>query len=375
MATGGMALLLSTQTQPHTFHGLQTIGKFVYICDIFLFTLVTLCITYRFVRFPGTFTASLTHPTESLFAATPLISLASIIPAIARYGIPNCGPWLIAAYRILFWTYFAISFAAAVGLYFLLFTSPALKLSDMTPAWDLPIYPFMLCGTVAAAGAGPQSPTHAVPMILAALTAQGLGMLVSVLMYANYIHRMIQYGFPSPTSRAGMFVAVGPPSFTALALIGLANEFPAAYHSNVYFGGSEAEGVQAQVVLRTVATLSGVFIWALSLWFFCISLFACAAARREMRFRLTWWAFVFPNAGFTIATISIGEMFESEAVGWVGSAMTGLLVVVYLAVGFAHARAVWREGVLWEGKDEDTYWGERDHKTEKLVEKGGDVGA
>ncbi|KAJ7690776.1 voltage-dependent anion channel [Mycena olivaceomarginata] len=321
MATGGMALLLSTQTQPHTFHGLQTIGKFVYIWDIFLFTLVTICITYRFVRFPGTFTASLTHPTESLFAATPLISLASIIPAIARYGIPNCGPWLIAAYRVLFWTYFAISFAAAVGLYFLLFTSPALKLSDMTPAWDLPIYPFMLCGT-------------------------GLGMLVSLLMYANYIHRMIQYGFPSPTSRAGMFVAVGPPSFTALALIGLANDFPAVYHSNVYFGGSEAEGVQAQVVLRTVATLSGVFIWALSLWFFCISLLACAAARREMRFRLTWWAFVFPNAGFTIATISIGEMFGSEAVGWVGSAMTGLLVVVYLAVGFAHARAVWREEVL-----------------------------
>ncbi|KAJ7690774.1 voltage-dependent anion channel, partial [Mycena olivaceomarginata] len=344
MATGGMALLLSAQTQPHTFHGLQTIGKIVYIWDLFLFTIVTLCITYRFVRFPGTFTASLTHPTESLFAATPLLSLASIIAAIARYGIPNCGPWLIVAYRVLFWIYFAISFAAAVGLYFLLFTSPALKLSDMTPAWDLPIFPFMLCGTIASAGAGLQPPAHAVPMILAALTAQGLGMLVSVLMYANYIHRMIQYGFPSPASRAGMFVAVGPPSFTALALIGLANDFPAAYHNDVYFGGSE--GAQVQVVLRTLATLSGVFIWALSLWFFCISLLACAAARREMHFRLNWWAFVFPNVGFTIATISIGKMFGSAAVGWVGSAMTGLLVVVYLGVGYAHARAVWRGEVL-----------------------------
>jgi tellurite resistance protein TehA-like permease len=182
---------------------------------------------------------------------------------------------------------------------------------------------------------------------------------------------MIQYGFPSPASRAGMFIAVGPPSFTALALIGLANDFPATYHHNVYFGGSE--GAQVQVVLRTLATLSGVFIWALSLWFFCISLLACAAARREMRFRLNWWAFVFPNVGFTIATISIGKMFGSAAVGWVGSAMTGVLVVVYLAVGYAHARAVWRGEVLWEGKDEDTYWGERDHKTEKLVEKGGDM--
>ncbi|KAJ6544094.1 voltage-dependent anion channel-domain-containing protein [Mycena capillaripes] len=364
MATGGMSLLLSTQNQPHTFTGLQTIGKVVYIWDIFIFTLISLCITYRFLRFPGTFIGSLTHPTESLFVATPFLSLASIIAAIAKYGIPSCGPWLVVAYRILFWIYFVVSFVAAVGLYFLLFTSPALKLSDMTPAWDLPIFPFMLSGTIAASGAALQPPEQAVPMIVAALTAQGLGMMVSVLMYANYIHRMIQYGFPSPESRAGMFIAVGPPSFTALALIGMANDFPASYRA--YFGADETI-VQ---VLKTVATMVGVFIWSLSLWFFCISALACLAARRAMHFRLNWWAFVFPNVGFTIATISIGKMLESPAVGWVGSAMSILLVVTYLAVGFSHVKAFVRRDILWEGKDEDTYWGERDHKTEKLIEKG-----
>ncbi|KAK7017352.1 malic acid transport protein [Favolaschia claudopus] len=369
MATGGMSLLLSSQTQPHAFDGLQTIGKIVYLWALFLFTSVAICITYRFKRFPGTFTASLTHPTESLFAATPLLSLASIIAAIARYGIPSCGPWLIVAYRILFWMYFAISFVAAVGLYFLLFTSPALKLSDMTPAWDLPIFPFMLSGTVASVGAPFQPPAHAVPMIIAALAAQGLGMLMSMMMYSNYIHRMVQYGFPSPSARAGMFIAVGPPSFTALALIGLAEAFPTSYHP--YFGDN---GETITVVLKAVATMTGVFIWALSLWFFCISVLACVAARAEMRFRLNWWAFVFPNVGFTIATISIGRVFRSEAVEWVGSGMTLLLVATYLAVGTSHVKAVLRRDILWEGKDEDTYWGERDHKMERLVEKGGDMG-
>jgi C4-dicarboxylate transporter/malic acid transport protein len=371
MATGGMTLLLSTQTQPHTFTGLQTIGKIVYIWDLFIFSVISVCITYRFWRYPGTFIGSLTHPTESLFAATPLLSLASIIAAIARYGIPSCGPWLLVAYRILFWIYLVASFAGAVGLYFLLFTSPALKLSDMTPAWDLPIFPFMLSGTIASAGAALQPPEQAVPMILAGLTAQGLGMLVSMLMYGNYFHRMIQYGFPSPEARAGMFIAVGPPSFTSLALIGLANDFPSAGADPryAYFGAGETT-VQ---ILRTVATMTAVFIWSLALWFFCIAVLACLAARREMRFRLNWWAFVFPNVGFTIATISIGKMFRSAGVEWVGSGMTILLVITYLTVGFHHVRAFLRRDILWEGKDEDTYWEQRDHKMEKLIEKGGDV--
>ncbi|KAJ7183650.1 voltage-dependent anion channel [Mycena filopes] len=366
MATGGMTLLLAPQTQPHTFRGLETIGKVVYIWDLLLFTAVTLCITYRFLRFPGTLVGSLTHPTESLFAATPLLSLASLIAAIARYGIPSAGPWLVVAYRALFWLYFVASFAAAVGLYFLLFTSPALKLSDMTPAWDLPIFPFMLSGTIAAAGAALQPPVQGVPMIVAGLTAQGLGMMISVLMYSNYIHRMIQYGFPSPESRAGMFIAVGPPSFTSLALIGLANDFPVDYHA--YFGDAEAT-VQ---IMKVLAAATAVFLWSLSLWFFCISALACLAAwcHGQMRtFRLNWWAFVFPNVGFTIATISIGKSFRSTAVGWVGSAMSVLLVITYLAVGVRHARAFVGRDILWAGKDEDTYWGERDHKGEKLSEK------
>ncbi|KAF7344106.1 Malic acid transport protein [Mycena venus] len=366
MATGGLSLLLSAQIQPHTFPGLETIGKAVYIWDLFIFSAVTLCITYRFVRFPGTFTGSLTHPTESLFAATPLLSLASIIAAIARHGIPSSGEWLIVAYRMLFWIYFGVSFIAAIGLYFLLFTSPSLKINDMTPAWDLPIFPFMLSGTIAACGAGNQPPDQAVPMIVAGLTAQGLGMMISILIYANYIHRMIQYGFPRPESRAGMFIAVGPPSFTSLALIGMANDFPAIYRA--YFG-VEATTIQ---IIKVGATMMAVFIWSLSLWFFCISTLACLAVRHEMRFRLGWYAFVFPNVGFTIATISIGKMLHSAGVDWVGSIMSAVLVITYLAVGFHHVRAFVRREILWEGKDEDTYWGELHHKTHKAEGNGAD---
>ncbi|KAI0595385.1 voltage-dependent anion channel-domain-containing protein [Biscogniauxia sp. FL1348] len=355
MATGGLSLLLAEQTQGFTFRGLQTIGKVVYILDLFIFTLVTAAITYRFVKYPGTLRSSIKHPTEGLFLGTSTLSLASIIAGIARYGIPVCGPWLVTAYRVLFWIYYAVTFIIAVGQYALLFTSPLLRIQDMTPAWDLPIFPFMLSGTIAASGAAGQPVGEAVPMIIGGLTAQGLGMLVSMCMYASYVRRMIQYGFPSPSSRPGMFIAVGPPSFTSLAIMGLANDFPDHYD---YFG-PDALTIQ---ILRVLATMTSIFIWSLSLWFFCISVVANLAVREQMSFRLNWYAFIFPNVGFTITVISIGKAFRSDAVMAVGSAMTVMLVAMWFFVVYHHMRAVWNGDIVAVGKDEDVYVNEKQHR-------------
>ncbi|OTA70388.1 malic acid transport protein [Hypoxylon sp. EC38] len=365
MSTGGLALLLAEQTQGIIFPGLQTIGKVVYIFDLVAFTLVTAAITYRFVKFPGTLKASITHPTEALFLGTSTLSLASIIAGIARYGIPSCGPWLVVVYRILFWIYFLITFAIAVGQYSLLFTSPLLKIQDMTPAWDLPIFPFMLSGTVASSGAAFQPPNEAVPMIIGGLTAQGLGMCISIMMYAllvstadvkqaSYVRRMIQWGFPSPNSRPGMFIAVGPPSFTSLAIIGLANDFPQYYN---YFG---ADSVTIQI-LRVLATFTSIFIWSLSLWFFCISVVANLAVRKQLTFHLNWYAYVFPNVGFTITIIALGKNLKSQGAMAVGSAMTLLLVAMWIFVFIHHIKAIINREILFEGKDEDVYVNEKKH--------------
>lgn len=78
-----------------------------------------------------------------------------------------------------------------------------------------------------------------------------------------------------------------------------------------------------------------------------------ATSKEGMSFHLVWWAFVFPNVGFTIATIQIGNAVMSEGVLWLGSAMTIVLVATWLFVGAAHLRAVWKKQILWPGRDED----------------------
>lgn len=72
-----------------------------------------------------------------------------------------------------------------------------------------------------------------------------------------------------------------------------------------------------------------------------------------MHFTLNWWAFIFPNVGLTIALIQIANVLNSDGIKGVCSAMTIILVGMWIFVALMHIRAVLRREVLWPGMDED----------------------
>lgn len=133
MSTGGIALLLAEQ--PHTFHGLEAIGKVIYVFDIVLFLLLCTGITIRFVRDPKALPRSLRDPTESLFFATFWLSMPTIIGGMQVYGAASVGDWLPVVLRVLFWAYLACTLCVSVGQYYFLFTAKALTAHSMTPSW------------------------------------------------------------------------------------------------------------------------------------------------------------------------------------------------------------------------------------------------
>jgi C4-dicarboxylate transporter/malic acid transport protein len=358
MSTGGIALLLA-QT-PHRFKGLNAIGSIFFIFDIVLFVIFCALMCTRFVLFPRSFAASLSHPTESLFFPTFWISISNLLSNIQDYGVPHCGPWLVVTLRVIFWVYVACTFSVAVGQYFFLFTGKPLTIQSMTPAWLLPVFPIMLCGTLAALLSPSQPPDQALPILIAGISFQGLGMLIATFMYGGYLSRLMSQGLPSPNTRPGMFVAVGPPAFTGLALLGISQDLTRIYPSyGTITHVSNPETIPD--VLRIIAVSAAVFLWATSFWFFSIALVSVidgALGRRKgkeygMNFHLVWWSFVFPNVGFTICTISIGKALGSEGILWVGTVMTVILVAVWTFVSSMHVRAIWKGQILWPGKDED----------------------
>lgn len=253
MATGGIATLLNAQ--PNTFPGLKTIGKVVFIYDLVLFVAFTAMISARFIMFRGTFMSALTHPTESLFIPTFFLSIVNIFNCIQAYAVPVCGPWLLVVQRVAFWIYLACVFVLATGQYTYLFTAPPNRLTvqSMTPAWLLPIFPAMLTGTFASQIVKTQPPEHQATIIIAGITMQGLGWMVSFLMYGVYITRLMQYGLPEPKLRPGMFIAVGPPSFTGLALIGISTSVPSDY-------GVFAENPGMAEMMKQLALLFAMYV-------------------------------------------------------------------------------------------------------------------
>ncbi|KAK5659784.1 hypothetical protein OQA88_995 [Cercophora sp. LCS_1] len=308
MSTGGLSLLIAAQ--PHTFPGLRGIGFALYILNLVFFVTVTCLMITRFALHRGTFIRSITHKREGFFLPTFFLSIATLVTSTQRYCVTETPPpgllWFI---QIAFWSYLVLTTLVAVGQYFFIFTTHQFALPTMMPTWILPIFPIMLSGTIASVIAGSQPPGQAVAIITAGLTCQGLGLSVSLMMYAHMVGRLMQTGLPDREHRPGLFMCVGPPSFTALSFLGLANALPADFDH-------DGDGFLDTSEIRTMAIIGAGFLWALSFWWFGIA-FLSVAVKRPRFFHLGWWAGVFPNVGFVLATIQLGEAFSNEGVLWV----------------------------------------------------------
>jgi C4-dicarboxylate transporter/malic acid transport protein len=344
MSTGGLALLIASQ--PNTFEGLKEIGLAVYLFNILLMALVCSLMAARFI-FHGGLLASLTHDREGLFFPTFWLSIATIITGLERYFGDNPEPSFSKALQVLFWLYCACTFAVATLQYSYLFTSVTYRLQTMMPSWILPAFPVMLSGTIASVIAERQPDHSSIPIVTAGVTFQGLGFCISFMMYSHYIGRLMESGLPNREHRPGMFICVGPPAFTALALVGMAQGLPDTF-SVMDSMDNAADGRMVEIL----ALAAGAFLWALSLWFFCVALIAVVRSP-PTAFHLSWWAMVFPNTGFTLATITLGKAFGSKAIGGVGSAMSICVICMWIFVFVNHIRAVYRQDIMYPGKDED----------------------
>jgi C4-dicarboxylate transporter/malic acid transport protein len=345
MSTGGVSLLLFAQ--PHQVPAFRQIGFVVWVMTVILFVLIVAGMITRFVLFPGDLKASITHPREGFFVPTFFLSCATLITSTHRYTIPYEDLALQGVIQTIFWGYVIVTLFLAIFQYSYLFASHSFGLQTMMPTWILPIFPIMLSGTISSVIADTQPDIHAVPIAIGGLTCQGLGMSVALIMYSHMVGRLMQSGLPNREHRPGLFMNVGPPSFTALAIIGMANGLPDTFDAGTGLGG-----VLDAAVLRTLAIVGAVFLWGLSLWWFGVAVVSVLLSRPKY-FHLGFWAMVFPNTGFILATISLGNAFKSEPVLYVANAMSVFLIITYLTVLVLHVRAVIKQDIMYPGRDED----------------------
>ncbi|UNI16488.1 hypothetical protein JDV02_002919 [Purpureocillium takamizusanense] len=331
-STGGIAVLLSEC--PKQFRGLETIGIVIFVFNLALLGLFTALMLLRWATTPATLRRSFVAAPECFFYGSFWLSVATVIIGAQRYGVPHAGPWLVVALRVCFWAYAGVVLVSATAHMVAIFCLTPVTALGIHPAWFLLFYNVMLTGTVAGTLVESQPPAQRLPMMVAGVAYQGFGWLGCVMLLTWMFGHLMEKGWPVASRTPGLFITVGSVGYTIVAFIGLARAAPEGY-------GYFAVHPSAREVLLVLATWTSVFMWLFELWLFALALLitlASMVAKREdgqqwawqLSFNNTWWAMIFPNVGFTLSTVYLGQELGSEAVLWVSTAMTVLVVAAWL---------------------------------------------
>ncbi|KAI9035499.1 putative C4-dicarboxylate transporter/malic acid transport protein [Aspergillus affinis] len=348
MATGGIANVL--YSVPYRFRGLETIGIIFFLVNLVLYVVIWCLLLTRFYLYPYTFKASFLHPTESLFVPASLVSFGTILVNISQYGPDHAGPWLTTAVGILFWIDAALAVISSAGIYLLLWSTQTFTIAQMTPIWIFPAYPLLIIGPHAGILSSSLEPVRALRIIIGGITIQGVGFLVSLMVYSAFIYRLMSQKLPRENLRPGMFVSVGPSAFTVSGIVNMASNAKRCFPSD--FMGN---GALAAEVVKVVANFSCLWLWGLALFFFFIATFAhwSVVGPGKMVFSMGWYSFVFPNTALVTATFAIGKAFSCKAINIVGCAMVFPLILTWIFVTCMMVRAIVIRQILWPQKGED----------------------
>lgn len=126
----------------------------------------------------------------------------------------------------------------------------------MTPIWIFPAYPLLIIGPHAGILSSKLEPTQALPMIVGGSCIQGVGFLVSLMVYSAFIYRLMSQKLPRENIRPGMFVSVGPSGFTVTGIVNMAADagrcFPVDFMGN---------GALAANIMLVVVNFASLWLW------------------------------------------------------------------------------------------------------------------
>jgi tellurite resistance protein TehA-like permease len=128
----------------------------------------------------------------------------------------------------------------------------------MTPVWIFPAYPLLIVGPFASKLSQKLPPENALPVIIGGFMLQGIGFMVSLMIYSAYLYRLMTQKLPKEGLRPGMFISVGPSGFTISGIIGMGQQLPRVVGPDFMAPGM---GEFAGKVSMVAANWAGMWLW------------------------------------------------------------------------------------------------------------------
>jgi tellurite resistance protein TehA-like permease len=126
----------------------------------------------------------------------------------------------------------------------------------MTPIWIFPAYPMLIIGPHAGILSAHLTPNESYSIIVGGVTIQGVGFLVSLMVYSAFIYRLMTQKLPKENIRPGMFVSVGPSAVTVAGLVNMAAEASRSFPPDLW-----GDGQLAAMIVRVVANFASLWLW------------------------------------------------------------------------------------------------------------------
>lgn len=337
MGTGGLANIL-WKWQSH-WHPTRWFALVLAAIALFAYGIILIVWSLRWIRYPKYALRDLHHPVTSNFYVTT--GIATVIIATNLYNIWS--GWL--PQRGLYWTCMVLWILSCLIVVFCTFYTTYRMFSAkeafapqmvnfawlMAPIANMAV---LLIGCPVFSMSLTQQPSLSLLLFTINAAFFGIGFFLFLFISAIVFVRLVQAELPSPatTPTFGIF----------LSAVGLA--------AGTFFDlGSNAVSLGLLSSVELVNLLCMV-TWGFGIWIIGIIFLICLHHVRHggMPFTLSWWAFTFPLAAYTIASLKIFGAYPCGFTGGYTVFLTVLLSVLWVYIFVQTLRGI-RNGSLFLG--------------------------
>ncbi len=267
-----------------------------------LFTLFTVMLLIKAVKYPSVVKAELQHPLPGNFYALQPIS-AVIISILCMKIFPTGIVIGLLVYGA------ALIIALSIYLPYHFFSNMNVSLSQLHGGWFItPVATVLVTYAVLLYPVSEAS-------ILFSLLFFGIGFMLFLLILAVLFFRLLSHELPP--------AELAPTNYIMLAPIGIliVDAIQISGHIGNFFGSD----------LTALALIVGISLWGFGLWAASVNLLMIVKyVRIGLKFHIGWWSYIFPTAAFTLATIDLSEYVS--LFNPVSKVLYILLVIIFASI-------------------------------------------
>jgi len=292
MGLCGMAIALQHAGGLWSFS--PVLGNFVALLSLFVFVVLLLFYGAKVMRYPEQVIGELSDPVKMSFGATITVSLVLLsITTLQLAPTLSKALWVTGASLHLVYTLYALN---------TWIHKTDFEITHISPAWFIPVVGNILVPVAGVIYASPEISWFFF----------SIGLLFWLVLFTIIIYRMI-FHHPLPDKLLPtLFILIAPPAVGFISYVKLS-------------GGLDGFG--------RVLYFSALFLTLL--------LFLQLPRFMRLPFYLSWWAYSFPLAAMTVATLVMHELTQLPAYALLAWLFLGILcaIVIYLIVRTLYAIA------------------------------------